>query len=221
MLQCSWHSSHLESCRIDIKKGITFVITCINCGRAIPDTAAMCPNCGTSVSASASWPIPERPSFTPPEQAYMPPFQTESGYRPPQPQAGYMQPPQPGYMPPQQGYYGQQQMAPPMYQQGPAVNVTVVNNTSGQANTPLILEIILSIFGVYGVGWLMAGETTTGIVLLVCSFLVYWPIMVFMGIFTVGICDFPFAIAAIVINAILLNGVLKRKMAQNMTIYTR
>ena len=149
----------------------------------------------------------------------MPP-QPQAGYMPP-PQPGYMPPPQPGYMPPQQGYYGQQQMAPPMYQQGPAVNVTVVNNTSGQTNTPLILEIILSIFGVYGVGWLMAGETTTGIILLVCSFLVYWPIMVFMGIFTIGICDFPFAIAAIVINAILLNGVLKRKMAQNMTIYTR
>jgi len=150
----------------------------------------------------------------------MPPFQTESGYMPPQPQAGYM-PPQPGYMP-QQGYYGQQQqMAPPIYQQGPAVNVTVVNNTSDQTSTPLILEIILSIFGVYGVGWLMAGETTTGIILLVCSFLVYWPIMVFMGIFTLGICDFPFAIAAIVINAILLNSALKRKTAQNMTIYTR
>ena len=124
--------------------------------------------------------------------------------------------------PPQQTYYGPQHNIPPMYQQGPAVNVTVVNNTStsSKSNTPVIVEVILSIFGIYGVGWLIAGETTTGIILLACSILVYWPIMVFMAIFTIGICDFPVAIAAIVINAVLLNRTLNRKATPITSLYT-
>lgn len=162
----------------------------------------------------------------PPQQAYMPPSQPRPGYQqgympPPQPGPGYMPPPQAGYMPPQQSYYGPQQNVPPMYQQGSPVNVTVVNNMSTKNNTPVIVEVILSIFGIYGVGWLMAGETTIGVILLVCSFFVYWPIMIFMGIFTFGICDFPVAIAAIVINAILLNSALNRKAAQITTVYPR
>lgn len=201
------------------KKGITLMFTCTNCGRGIPDTAALCPNCGTPISA----PIPERPSYMPPQQSYMPPLQSQPGYMPPpQPAPNYM-PPQQGYMtpPPQQGYYGQQQNVPPMYQQGPAVNVTVVNNTTTKSNTPVIVEVILSIFGIYGVGWLMAGETTIGLILLACSILIYWPVMVVMAIFTIGICDFPVAIAAIVVNAIVLNGALKRKATQITTLYTR
>ncbi|TMD60838.1 MAG: zinc-ribbon domain-containing protein [Chloroflexi bacterium] len=199
--------------------------TCTNCAREIPDTTALCPNCGTSISASIAPPIPERPGYMPPQQSYTPPLQPQSGYMPPpQPAPYYMPPPQQGYMPqpPQQTYYGPQHNVPPMYQQGPAVNVTVVNNTStsSKSNTPVIVEVILSIFGIYGVGWLIAGETTTGIILLACSILVYWPIMVFMAIFTIGICDFPVAIAAIVINAVLLNRTLNRKATPITSLYT-
>jgi len=145
----------------------------------------------------------------PPQQGYMPPQQ---GYVPPQ--QGYMPPPQQGY-----GQQQQQQYAPPGYQQG--VNVTVVNNAGTKNNTPLIVEILLSLLGVYGVGWLMAGETTTGIVLLILSFVVYWPLLIVIAVFTLGFglaCDFPIGIAAIVINAILLNGVLNRKAAQQITV---
>jgi len=82
----------------------------------------------------------------------------------------------------------------------------------------LIAEILLSVFvGIYGVGWLMAGETTTGIILLICSFVVYWPIMILGTIFTFGIgllCLGPLAIGAIIVNAILLNNLLNRKAAQ-------
>ncbi|MBV9707160.1 MAG: zinc-ribbon domain-containing protein, partial [Chloroflexi bacterium] len=38
-------------------------------------------------------------------------------------------------------------------------------------NGALLKEIILSLLGIFGVGWLVAGETTVGIVLLVASFL--------------------------------------------------
>ncbi|GHO46212.1 hypothetical protein KSX_43750 [Ktedonospora formicarum] len=99
---------------------------------------------------------------------------------------------------------------PPQYGPQPGVNVTVVNNTQ-RSNTPLVVEIILSIFGIFGVGWLTAGETTVGIVLLLCSFFVYWPMLVVIGIFSIGVCDFPLIIAAIVVNAILLNNKLKAK----------
>jgi len=104
------------------------------------------------------------------------------------------------------------------------VNVTVVNNASTKNNTPLILEVILSLFGIYGVGWLMAGETTIGVILLICSFVIYWPLLILIAVFTLGFglaCDFPIGIAAIVINAILLNNMLNRKATQITMVQTR
>ena len=222
-------------------------MNCENCGRVISDNAVICPNCGTATPASM--PKPDQPRYTPPQQGYMaqqpgyPPQQSQPGYMPQQPgyppqqpQPGYM-PQQPGYSPPQQGYmpppqqsymppqqnYGYPQQQPPMYPpQG--VNVTVVNNASTKNNTPLIIEILLSLFGIYGVGWLMAGETTTGVILLICSFVVYWPLLVLIAVFTLGFglaCDFPLAIAAIVVNAILLNGALNRRATQITMVQTR
>ena len=192
------------------------MMTCENCGKAIPDNSVVCPNCGAATSASR--PMPQQPSYNPPQQeqpSYMPPPQ--QGYMPQQPS---YTPPQQGYMPPQQNYgYAQQQYAPP--QQG--INVTVVNNAgASKNNTPLIVEILLNVFlGIYGVGWLVAGETTTGIVLLVCSILLWWPILAAIFVFTLGLgffCDVPIWITAIIVNAILLNNVLKRKATQQITV---
>ena len=201
-------------------------MNCENCGRVISDNAVICPNCGTATPASMS--RPDQPRYTPPQQSqpgYMP---QQPGYPPQQPQPGYM-PQQPGYPPPQQGYmppqqnYGYPPQQPPMYpQQG--VNVTVVNNASTKNNTPLIVEILFSLFGIYGVGWLMAGETTTGVILLICSFVVYWPLLILIAVFTLGLglaCDFPLGIAAIIINAILLNNTLNRKATQITMVQTR
>ena len=176
-------------------------MTCESCGWSMPDNAVACPHCGTPTQASRS--MPQQPDYMSPQQGYMPP-----------PQQGYMSPQQQGYM--------QQQYAPPMYQQG--VNVTVVNNTS-KSNTPVLVEVLLNVFlGIYGVGWLMAGESTTGIVLLICSFVLYWPILIALAVFTLGLglfCDFPIAIAAIIINAVLLNNALKRKATQITMVQTR
>jgi hypothetical protein len=81
----------------------------------------------------------------------------------------------------------------------------------------IIVEVLLNVFtGIYGVGWLMAGETTTGIILLVCSILLYWPVMVLGAIFTLGVgllCLIPLAIVALILNPILLNNTIKRKTA--------
>jgi hypothetical protein len=143
-----------------------------------------------------------------------------------QPQPGYMQPPQQGYMQPPQANYGYGQpygnvpypgsvnvnivnAAPP-----PLVGVNVVTTTS-TSNSAVLVEVLLSFFlGIYGVGWLMSGETTIGVVLLVCSFLVYWPVLIFGTILTLGIglfCLGPLAIGAIIFNAIMLNNAIKRK----------
>jgi hypothetical protein len=106
-----------------------------------------------------------------------------------------------------------------VYQPGP-VNVFVSNAppATNKNSGALVAEILLSLFvGIYGVGWLMAGETTTGIILLICSFFVYWPFMILGTIFTLGIgliCLVPMAIGAIIVNAVLLNNLLNRKAAQ-------
>lgn len=122
----------------------------------------------------------------------------------------------------QQNYvYGQPQYPPP-YQQ--MTNVTVVNNAQ-TSNTSVIVEVLLNFFlGIYGVGWLMAGETTTGIVLLICSLVVYWPVLIGLAVFTFGIgffCDIPLVIGAIILNAVLLNGALKRRYSQITVVQTR
>ena len=180
---------------------------CESCGRVIPDNAVVCPNCGAVTSAS--WSQPQPPSYTPPQQGYMPPQQ---GFMPPQ--QGYM-PPQQGFMSPQQqGYMPPQQYPNPSYQQG--VNVTVINNPGqNKSSTPVLVEVLLSLFlGIYGVGWLMAGETTPGVILLICSFVVYWPLVIMIAVFTLGFglfCDVPMAIGAIILNAVLLNNTLNRK----------
>ena len=107
-----------------------------------------------------------------------------------------------------------------MYQPG-AINVTIVNPPADKKDGALIAEILLSLFGIFGVGWLIGGETTIGIILLVCSFFIYWPIMILGTLFTFGlglICLGPLAIGSIILNALLLNNRLKRKAAQYVTV---
>ena len=111
-----------------------------------------------------------------------------------------------------------------MPQQG--VNVTVVNNPgTNKSNTPVLVEVLLNVFlGIYGVGWLMAGESTTGIILLICSFVLYWPILIAIIVFTFGLgffCDAPIWIGAVILNAFLLNSALNRKASQITVVQTR
>jgi len=169
---------------------------------------------GQGYSPQPGYMQPPQPGYPPVQQGYM------------QPQPGYMQPPQQGYMqPPQQNYgYGQPYGNPPYA--GP-VNINIVNagppplvgvnvvTTSSTNNSAVLVEVLLSFFlGIYGVGWLMSGETTVGVVLLICSFVVYWPVLIVGTILTLGIglfCLGPLAIGAIIFNAIMLNNALKRK----------
>lgn len=202
------------------------MITCATCGRMIPDNATSCPNCGAITElgrASRS----QSGEFQQQQQSYMPP-DYNSGYVPPQQQQqqqpyGYNQ--QPGYAPPQQQGYAQQPNYGPYQQPQGGVNVTVVNNaTAGHSNTPVIVELLLNIFlGIYGVGWLMSGNTTVGVILLICSF-VDWFIIGILAVLTLGLgffCWGPFLIAAWIVNAIMLNNSLKRKAAQVVMVQQR
>jgi hypothetical protein len=178
-------------------------MNCERCGARVPDHAAICPTCGTITST------------TPPPSTNYGQYSSGGYNSPQQQQAAYGQGygPQPGYMPPPQQNFG--------YTPQPApVNVIVTNNqpSTNKDSGPLIAEILLSLLvGIYGIGWLIAGETTTGVILLVCSFLVYWPILILGTIFTLGfglLCLGPLAIGAIIANAILLNNFLNRKASQ-------
>jgi hypothetical protein len=189
------------------------MITCERCGKEMPDNAAICPSCGTASSLSQPG-APTDYGYNPPSS----PSSYTSGY-------GYGQqqmyaPPQPGYSPQPPGYnpqptYGQPyNTLPPVYS-AVSVNVNTSSTTSSTNTAALIVEILLNLFtGIYGVGWLMAGETTLGVVLLICSIVLYWPIMVVGTIFTIGLglfCLIPLSIGAIILNAIMLNNAIKRK----------
>ena len=209
---------------------------CERCGKEISDTAEICPSCGSLTSTIST----VRPAGQPPTQhgtypsdaynthdtrntydepvsSYEQGYTPRSDYRQPPPQPDYMRPPQPN------NQYGPS-YRPPQFQQGGGINVSVYNNYTppGQKNNgALIAEIILSLFGIYGVGWLIGGQTTVGIILLICSFVIYLPFVILGTILTLGLgvlCIGPLSIAAIIVNAVLLNNALNRKAAQQITI---
>jgi hypothetical protein len=77
---------------------------------------------------------------------------------------------------------------------------------------PVIVEALLPLFlGIYGVGWLMAGEIAVGIMLLIGSLLLYLPLVVVSFILAIAtgglslLCTGPLAISAICLNAYLLH----------------
>jgi hypothetical protein len=146
----------------------------------------------------ASYPPPPPPLYP---GAYAPPPMNPSQplYAPPPPPpgapGGYLPPP--GYAPPGYGAYSQ-----------PGVPMVVAGRPEHPSRTAAIItEVILDLFGIYGVGWLIAGETTVGIVLLVGSF-IWWPIVVVSTVITLGIgliCVVPLNIAFVLLSVILLS----------------
>ncbi len=182
------------------------MIRCERCGHEMPDSVTICPSCGTLTGATNQPPVTGygQPQMGAYGQGYGPQVYSSSpqqGYPPANQQAGYM-PPQPGYGTPY----------PPA-----SVNVTLVNNvpSSSKKTGALVAEILLTLFlSVYGVGWLMAGETTIGLVLLLGSIFLLWPFVVVFSLFTFFIADcfiVPLLITAVIVNAILLNKTLERK----------
>ena len=91
---------------------------------------------------------------------------------------------------------------PPQYPQFP-----VYQQPTPQVNGAAVaMEAVLSLFGIYGVGWLMAGKTTVGMPLMIGGFV--WDLFVItVGFFTVGIgfcCLIPLHFGFIAASTILL-----------------
>lgn len=97
----------------------------------------------------------------------------------------------------------------------PAFSARFIHTSS---NLPLIVEALLSLLlGVFGIGWLLIGETVTGILLLIGSAIFYLPLLVIsyvLAYFSFGLsvlCTGPLALGAVFLNAFMLNKTLKRK----------
>ena len=191
--------------------------TCKRCGNDIPENIVICPNCGTVTVKANDNPSPAT-SYGSHSERYP---EAPSGYAD-NTQRVYPTPHSQGYRSQQQhDNYGQSYNGPPVYQKA-TFNVTFLQTNN---STPLIVELLLSIFlGIFGVGWLIAGEVTVGVILLVCSLFIYLPLLIisiFIAFFTFGLslfCTGPMIIGAIILNAILLNNRLKRKAASYMPI---
>jgi len=194
---------------------------CERCGHDMADSASICPACGSATSTARA--------SAQPSTAYGGPFPYKDVESPST----------------KQQYGTQQQLdEPPSAAQnfGYASSYTAsaryasvyVNNaslpasasatrTSGKEHA-LIVEILLSLIGVFGVGWRMAGETSIGTVLLICSFAVFWPLMILGTVFTFGIgllCLGPLAIILIIVNAIALNQRIMRQQRYPTTLQPR
>jgi hypothetical protein len=176
-----------------------------------------------------SAPVPETPGYmsAPPPMyggtpsGQLPPAygSTPSGQLPPapgyQPQPGYppsgQLPPQQGYapgyppsgqLPPQQGYAPQQP-----YMAAPVV-VVQQNNNKGLA---IALEIIGGLFGIFGIGWLVAGKSNVGIPLLIGG-IVWFLIEIVLLFLVVGVfCDPIISLAVMITSTVMLNNALNKQ----------
>ena len=200
---------------------------CDNCGNEMLNGATLCPVCGTLsdtgtkqaqrfVNHELKGQQGQQTSFSQDDFRNFggPPPQYQQGYGPvpgsaPQP-TGYPYPPQQAH-----GYASASyaSLYPP-YSQGP-INVTVINRHSSDG--AVVAEILLSLIGIFGVGWMIGGETTIGIILLICSIFIFWPFMILGTLFTFGLgllCLIPLAIGAIILNALLCASAMKRRASQ-------
>jgi zinc-ribbon domain len=194
---------------------------CERCGKELPDKATFCPFCGTPTPSAEASPATSYGAF--PADEYENPYdpQPSSTY-----EQGYQSRPSgsassSSYYPPPEGAGYEPRYHVPPYQSPPPINVTVINNFPAapkKNNAALITEIILSLFSLYGVGWIMAGETTIGVILMVLSIVVFWPLEILIAVFTLGfgifVCNLPMATVGIIVNALLLNSRLERQVRQ-------
>jgi hypothetical protein len=203
------------------------VKTCERCGNKIAENATICPVCGTvrgQPLQSHQLPASRQPVTNYgqyPQRGFgEPSSSTQDQASPTPPYTIYTQPQTYqqlsrevfiGYNP----HYSYRAQQPPPGYALPQVDASMPTHKTDSA---LIAEIILSLFGIFGVGWLMAGETAIGVILLLGSIFFYWPVILLGAAVTDGfglICLGPVAIGAIILNIILLSSVLRHKAARH------
>jgi hypothetical protein len=124
------------------------------------------------------------------DAAPSPPPEEPPAYTPAPPPAASPQPPAPtGYVP-----------APQL-----AASAYVAPQARPRDTTPVIVEAILAFFGFYGIGWLISGETTIGVALLIAGF-VWDAIFVAAAFSVIGLCCVvPLQLIFVALSAFQLN----------------
>jgi TM2 domain-containing membrane protein YozV len=95
----------------------------------------------------------------------------------------------------------------------PQAAPVVVVQQQNDSSSAVLVECICGFFGLYGIGWLMSGYTTTGIILLAVG--LFWSaivlvLLIFSG-FLLGLCLGPINIALWITSALVLNSHLKQR----------
>lgn len=157
--------------------------------------------------------FPPPPAYVPPAEFTLPPAYIPGSQPLPQPQPEYAPPayapmpapaaPTPVFTPP-----NVPQRAAPQQQIAPAAPATKRTSTS-----PLVVEAILAFFGIYGVGWVMAGRPALGAILLALS--VFWLGSAAAGtVITVGTglaCFGPANIVFLLLSVLLLRQEMRKR----------
>lgn len=90
--------------------------------------------------------------------------------------------------------------------------VTAAQVKQSPSSGPVVFEVLLGIFGIYGVGWLAAGKTQIGLILLVLS-AAWWVTAGFLAIHSLFISCFgsiPLTVIFAVISATMLHNAMRR-----------
>jgi hypothetical protein len=139
--------------------------------------------------------VSELPTVVNAPQAELPPVAAA-----PEPPPAYAPPP-----PPPSEYPAPSQ---PLY---PQASAYVAPQVRPGDNTPVIVEAILAFFGFYGIGWLIARETTIGVILLVAGF-VWDAIFIAAAVSVIGLCCVvPLQLIFVALSAFQLNNRLRMR----------
>jgi hypothetical protein len=97
-------------------------------------------------------------------------------------------------------------------QPGYTTPVNAVLHPLKNRSNALVLEILLGLFGLFGIGWMYSGNTTVGILLL--TGVMIWNCIALSSIILTGgfacICTIPVNLILVAISATLLNSYIKR-----------
>src|SRR5579884_1545428 len=175
---------------------------CEHCGEALPETSTVCPACGTprgkrtgqhptiygkSLHENLGGPSPYKQVNVGAYTSYLSPQMYEEAAH----QAPY-----------RSSFVSPHQFSARLH----TSHITPVQTPD--LSNALTIEVVLSLIGIFGVGWLMAGQITIGVLFLLGSILFYWPMLILSTMFTDGLsllCLVPMAIGLIIFNTVLLN----------------
>lgn len=197
--------------------------TCEVCGSVLPDEMTVCPQCGAARSPESAVneqgvTSSDRPQQTGRNELTTPGFEA---YTPePRPLSDRRYKPRPASQiseSQESRQNAESRTAPrdpdtPEKQQSFRPDAFSMRFFGATLSGPVIVEALLPLFlGIYGVGWLLAGEIVVGVLLLIGSLLLYLPLVVVSFILAIAtgglslLCTGPLAISAICLDVYILH----------------